>query len=45
MAQLKIAQLSSALEWARLRQEEMAAEVGALRSLTDAKIRQLLGWH
>ena len=45
LAQLKIAELSSALESARLRQEAMEAEVGSLRSLTDAKIRQLLGWN
>lgn len=45
LAQLKIAELSTALESARLRQEAMEAEVGSLRSLTDAKIRQLLGWH
>jgi hypothetical protein len=45
LAQLKIAKLSTALESARLRQEAMEAEVGTLRSLTDAKIRQLLGWH
>jgi hypothetical protein len=45
LAQLKIAELSTALESARLRQEAMEAEVGTLRSLTDDKIRQLLGWH
>jgi hypothetical protein len=45
LAQLKIAELSEALESARLRHEEMEAEVGSLRALTDAKIRQLLGWH
>lgn len=45
LAQLKIAELSTALESARLRQEAMEAEVGTLRSLTDDKIRQLMGWH
>jgi len=45
LAQLKIAELSMALESARLRQEAMEAEVGTLRSLTDDKIRQLLGWN
>ncbi|HSA81575.1 MAG TPA: hypothetical protein VLE23_12210 [Geminicoccaceae bacterium] len=45
LAQLKIAELSSALESARLRHEAMEAELGTLRSLTDAKIRQLLGWN
>jgi hypothetical protein len=45
LAQLKIAELSSALESARLHQEAMEAEVGTLRALTDAKIKQILGWH
>jgi len=45
LAQLKIAELTTALESARLRQEGMEAEVSTLRSLTDAKIRQLMGWQ
>lgn len=45
LAQLKIAELSSALDSARLRQESMEAEVDTLRALTDAKIKQLLGWN
>jgi hypothetical protein len=45
LAQLKIAELSTALESARRRQEAMAAEVSALGALTDAQIKQLLGWH
>jgi hypothetical protein len=43
LAQLKIAELTSALESARLRQEGMQAEVSTLRALTDAKIRELMG--
>ena len=45
LAQLKIAELTTALESARLRQEGMEAEVSTLRSLTDAKIRKLMGWQ
>ena len=45
LAQLKIAELSTALELARVRQAAIEAEVGTLRSLTDAKIRQFLGWR
>ena len=45
LAQLKIAELATALESARVRQAAVEAEVGTLRSLTDAKIRQLLGWR
>ncbi|HEX5796462.1 MAG TPA: hypothetical protein VFY19_11525 [Geminicoccaceae bacterium] len=45
LAQLKIAELTMALQSARLHQEQVEAEVSTLRSLTDAKIRQLMGWQ
>jgi hypothetical protein len=45
LAQLKIAELTTALQSARLHQEQVEAEVSTLRSLTDAKIRQLMGWQ
>lgn len=42
LAQLRIAELGSALDSARLREESMAAEVTTLRSLTDAQIRRFM---
>jgi hypothetical protein len=45
LAQLKIAELTMALQSARLHQEQVEAEVSTLRSLTDTKIRQLMGWQ
>ncbi len=43
LAQLRIAELSTALEAARLRQEAMTAEVTTLRSLTDGQIERFMG--
>jgi hypothetical protein len=43
LAQLRIAELSTALQAARLRQEAMAAEVTTLRSLTDGQIERFMG--
>jgi predicted nucleic acid-binding Zn-ribbon protein len=43
LAQLRIAELSTALDQARTREEAMQAEVASLRSLTDAEIRRIMG--
>lgn len=43
LAQLRIAELSNALDSARLREEAMAAEVTSLRSLTEAQIKRFMG--
>jgi hypothetical protein len=43
LAQLRIAELSTALQAARMRQEAMAAEVTTLRSLTSGQIERFMG--
>ena len=43
LAQLRIAELTTALDAARLREQAIEAEAASLRSLTDAQIRRFMG--
>ena len=43
LAQLRIAELTTALDSARLREQATEAEAASLRSLTDAQIRRFMG--
>ena len=42
LAQLRIAELTTTLDSARLREEAMDAEIGSLRALTDGQIKRFL---
>ena len=43
LAQLRIAELTTALDAARLREQAVEAEADSLRSLTEAQIRRFMG--
>jgi hypothetical protein len=43
LAQLRIAELTTALDAARLREQAIEAEAASLRSLTDAQIKRFMG--
>jgi hypothetical protein len=45
LAQLKIAELTDKLQSTRAGQAALEAELGSLRSLTDAKIKRFMGWR
>jgi uncharacterized protein involved in exopolysaccharide biosynthesis len=45
LAQLKITGLTEELRSTRANQAALEAELNALRSLTDAKIKRFMGWQ
>jgi hypothetical protein len=45
LAQLKITGLSQELQSSRANQEALEAELSSLRLLTDAKIKEFMGWR